>query len=487
MGRSISSRWRSRSRYEQALILLFLLSLPFVHARIRGDGIGYYGYLRSPLIDHNLRFASDWNDPPDELLRACGACPESAKQYWNHPAHALLFVYLDGHIYENPVSRTGYLPNFYTLGPALLWAPFVIVAHLAVLAANHLGFWIEPDGHSWPYIAAVCSATALYGFVGLYLSFQLARSFVEEIWAFWATVGIWFASSLPVYMYLDPSWSHAHSAFCASLFLWYWNRTAKNRAPAQWLLLGAISGLMLDVFPGNVVFLLALVLEWLSPKNGTSKKVMFAPINLKGWAAYAGGAFLAFLPTLAARQIVFGNPFSVGAYESVRWHWENPAFRAVLFSANRGAFVWTPILLLAAIGLFALLRVAPGMAKVCMAIVVSFYLLISFYPWWHGAYSFGNRFFVSLTPIFVLGLAAAFSSVARLWPGTAIAGRRIVPVTALFILWNLGLMYQWSAGLLPDRGPVYWDEVIYDQFREVPQAIAHDLAAKLHKPAAINR
>jgi hypothetical protein len=394
-------------------------------------------------------------------------------------------VYLDGHIYENPISRTGHLPNFYTVGPALLWAPFVIVAHLAVLGADHLGFWIEPNGHSWPYIAAVCGGTAFYGFVGLYLSFQLAKSRVEEVWAFWATIGIWFASSLPAYMYLDPSWSHALSAFCASLFLWYWNRTGKNRAPAQWLMLGAMSGLMLDVFLGNVVFVLALVLEWLSLKNGASKNEMFDRRNLKGWAACASGVFLAFLPTLAARQIVFGNPFSVGAYGMVCWHWEHPAFREVLFSANRGLFVWTPILLLSAVGLFALLRVAPGIAKICMAIVVSFYLLISFNPWWHGAYSFGNRFFVSLTPIFVLGLAARFSSVARLWPGPAIAARRVAPVAALFMLWNLGLMYQWSTGLLPDRGPVYWDEVIYDQFREVPQGIAHDLGAKLRESTVI--
>jgi hypothetical protein len=46
-------------------------------------------------------------------------------------------------------------------------------------------------------------------------------------------------------------------------------------------------------------------------------------------------------------------------------------------------------------------------------------------------------------------------------------------------------MYQWSTGLLPDRDPVYWDEVIYDQFREVPQGIAHDLGAKLRESTVI--
>ena len=51
------------SGYLTALAILFLLTLPFIHGTVDGDGIGYYAYLRSPLIDHNLAFATDWKDP----------------------------------------------------------------------------------------------------------------------------------------------------------------------------------------------------------------------------------------------------------------------------------------------------------------------------------------------------------------------------------------------------------------------------------------
>jgi hypothetical protein len=481
MNRGLVRRWRSLSGYEQALIFLFLLTLPLIHARVRGDGIGYYAYLRSPLIDHNLRFAGDWNDPPDEMLHICGACPASAKLYWNNPAHALLFVYLDGHIHANPITKTGYLPNFYTVGPAILWAPFVAVTHLTVLALDRVGFSVRSDGHSWPYLATLGFATALYGFLSLYLSFQLAKSFVDERWAFWATLGIWFASSLPVYMYLDPSWSHAHSAFCVSLFLWYWNRTGRSRALGQWLVLGLIAGLMIDVFPGNALFVLAPVIEGFPTRLEAVKELLHDLKYLKAWSVFAGGAVLALSPLLAARQIVYGNLFSLGAYGSVPWNWSSPAFRAVLFSASRGLFVWTPILFLAVLGLIGLLRIAPKTGIACLASLLSFYALISFYPWWHGAFSFGNRFFVSLTPVFVLGLAAAFSWSAHLWPDPATASRRIAPLTALFVLWNLGLVYQWSTHILPTRGEVYWSSVVYDQFRTVPGAIASDISGRVHR------
>ncbi len=45
--------------------------------------------------------------------------------------------------------------------------------------------------------------TTLYGFLGLYLAFRFACLYTQERWALLATLGIWFASSLPVYMYFN--------------------------------------------------------------------------------------------------------------------------------------------------------------------------------------------------------------------------------------------------------------------------------------------
>ena len=63
----IQRLWGSRSNYEKALFFVFLFTLPFLHALVNGDGVGYYAYLRSPLIDHNFDFASDYQDPVNDL------------------------------------------------------------------------------------------------------------------------------------------------------------------------------------------------------------------------------------------------------------------------------------------------------------------------------------------------------------------------------------------------------------------------------------
>jgi hypothetical protein len=475
--------WSARSRYEKALIVLFLLTIPFVHARLSMDGTGYYAYLRSPLIDHNFRFASDWKSQPDERFLTCRACPDSAKLYWNHPANELLFVFLDGHIYVNPMTKTGHLPNFYTVGPAILWFPFVAAAHLAVLGADRLGFAVASDGHSWPYIFALSVATNFYGFLAIFISFHWARKFVAEIWAFWAALGVWFASSLPVYMYLEPSWSHTHSAFCVALFLWYWHRTRVARTRNQWLVLGLLAGLMVDVYLANAIFVLApasdcLLAYWHAWQKRRENPGLWWN-NLRLHLLFSASAVIGFSPMLISRQIVYGNPLALGMYADVAWNWRSPAFRAVLFSANHGLFVWTPILLLAVLGLLALYRQDRQLGAVCMLTSVLFYGLISVYPWWDGRLAFGNRFFVSLTPVFVLGLASVFSWSVRLWGSQRSAARRLIPITALLILWNLGLVYQFSTTLVPHFTQVYWDEVLYNQFRVVPQQILSDVSAKV--------
>jgi len=471
-----TSKWRrllTCSGYWKALIILFLLTLPFLHGEVDGDGIGYYAHLRSPLIDHNLAYATDWKDPHD-LGRLWPSMD------WKDP-HEVDRNSLS-HAWENPVRRPGHLPNYFAVGPAILWSPFVISAHVVVLTLNRLGMHLVADGKSSPYMFALGMATAFYGFAGLCISFSIARRFVDERWAFWATVGIWLGTSLPVYMYLHTSWSHAPSAFATSLFLWYWLRTQQARTGRQWLLLGLLGGLMIEVYYLNVVFVLAPLWDaacvylalWRDRAHGLHGTGKIFRSHLLG----VTGVVVAMLPTFITKLIVFGSPFAPGPYSLHLWNWTAPAFGKVLFSATHGLLVFTPIVLLAFLGLFYLYRLNPAIGMICVSVVLAFYALVSFYPGWSSVFGFGNRYFVSLTPLFVLGLACTLAFAERFWRNHRRASLRLVPLTLIFVIWNLGLIYQWRTHLMPTRSAVYWDEVIYVQFRDVPMLALHDLVAK---------
>ena len=195
--------------------------------------MGYYAFARALLFQHRLDFTKDW-------LHA-------------NPSFRMGRVDVAGHILPDQYTATGHLDNHFSVGPAILWSPFLIAAHLGVLTFNRLGGHAAADGYSRPYVTAMALGTMLYGFLALFISFRLARHYVSEQWVFVATIGIWLGSSLPVYMYFNPSWSHAPSAFMVALFLWYWHRTRGTRTWRQWAILGAIGGLMMDVYYLNAV------------------------------------------------------------------------------------------------------------------------------------------------------------------------------------------------------------------------------------------
>ncbi len=226
---------------EILLLVLFLLSLPLLNPWVRGDGVGYYAFARAPLIEHSLDFTHDYQ-------QANTSFRENRLDKNGQPTPEFR-------------TRTGHLENHFTVGPAILWAPFLVVTHAGVLLARSLGSAIPADGFSAPYRIAMALATAFYAFLALLISFRIARKYVDETWALLATLAIWWASSLPVYMYFNPSWSHAHSAFVVALFLWYWHETRDARSLGQWILLGALAGLMLDVYYANVMLFVILPFE----------------------------------------------------------------------------------------------------------------------------------------------------------------------------------------------------------------------------------
>lgn len=446
-----SARLRKLTRYELGLILLFVFTLPLMNPWVRGDGVGYYAFARSVLIEHKLDFRQDW-------LRA-------------NTSFRMGRINPDGRIAPDQYTVTGHLNNHFAVGPAIFWAPFLVAAHAGVLLFDRFGGHVAADGFSRPYLLAMSFGTALYGFLAVVISFVLARRYVPERWAFLAAVGIWFGSSLPVYMYFDPSWSHAQSAFVVALFTWYWLRTRGHRNLAQWAFLGAIGGLMMDVYYISAAVILFAVIEslagyWAALK---AKNRQQAVSLLAGDVIFSVALLAAFSPTLIAKKIIYGGFFSFGYSE--HWFWNSPALFKVCFSADHGLFSWTPVLILAVVGLICLRTWDHAFGAYSLAVFAVYLYVMGCYQDWDGISSFGNRFFVALTPLFIVGLAALFDSLARAWQPRR-AAILASGATAALVLWNLGLIFQWGMHLIPPRGPISFRAAAYNQVAVVPEQAA---------------
>jgi len=432
--------------YERSLVLLFVVTLPLVNPWVRGDGVGYYAFARALLIEHRLNFEKDW-------LAA-------------NTSFRMGKTDADGHILPDAYTSTGHLDNHFSIGPAILWSPLLVASHVAVIAYDAVGGGVAADGYSRPYFIAMALGTAVYGFLALWISFRLARKYLPERWAFLATVGIWFASSLPVYMYFNPSWSHAHSAFAVALFVWYWDRTRSKRTWTQWTILGTIAGLMINVYYPNAIVLLFPLGESLAVYRKNLRMAGTAPFDLilKN-LVFAAVTFIACLPTLITKKIIYGSYLDFGYTE--RWYWNSPALLKVCFSSDHGLFSWTPILIPAVAGSVLLWRSDRRLASFSILVFVTYLYAIGCYENWHGISSFGNRFFISLTVLFVIGLASFFDWLAQAWQ----ENRTVTfgwAATGLFITWNLGLVFQWGTHLISARGPISWRDAAYNQVAVVP-------------------
>ena len=455
----VESQLPSRT-LDRLLLALFLFSLPLVNPWIRGDGVGYYAYARAPLIEHSFDFTHDYQAANESFRQ--GRLDESGQPQVGFR------------------TATGHLDNHFTVGPGLLWSPFLLTAHGGVLLARQFGSSVPADGFSAPYRYAMGLGTAIYGFLALFFSFRLARKYVDPLWAFIATLTIWWGSSLPVYMYFNPSWSHAHSAFTVALFLWYWELTRGDRTPRQWLVLALITGLMLNVYYPNVMLLAVIGLEaitqYLEYFRGTRE---YFPKNILTLASrqllFGAVVCICLLPTFVSRWIVYGGPFETG-YLSIRdFLWGSPVFLKVLFSSNHGLLSWTPVLTFSLLGLLLFARRSFQIGGPFLVAAIAFYLFISIYPDWAGISSFGNRFFISLTPLFIFGLAITLESVAARFPRPRPALAVSAAILFCFTLWNLGMIYQWGTHLIPARGPISFSQAASNQFQVVPRRIFSQL------------
>jgi hypothetical protein len=382
---------------------------------VEGDGVGYYSWQHSLIVDHNLDFANEY--------QAAFA------------AHVTVNA-------EHLTTRTanGHLAEFFPLGPALLAAP----AYLAALA-------LAPSGRPLfgpPFTTAFVLASLLYGLLALAVAYRLALRLAEPRAALLGVAAAALATPFAYYLPYEPSYSHTFSAFAVGLFLWAWWRGRDSRSLGGWLLLGFLGGLM------------ALVRF----QDGPLLAIALLDVRRAGWRVLLllPGALLAFAPQLLADLYLFGT-----------WLPQRPAgqdlqplpghYLEVLFSSWHGWVAWSPIVLVAAVGIAQLRRPA-FQAAAAYAFLVELALNGAAPDWW-GGYAFGARRFLDLTPFVVVGLAAVAGRLPN-WLAWLAA--------AVFAGWNLLLVANLTYVIRADRDPGFGGLLVgqVSAVRHVPNLFA---------------
>jgi hypothetical protein len=434
-------------------LALLPISLPRVALT---DEVQYFAYVRSVYFDGDLDFRNEYTYFSDQRL----AIGDLAVRNALLREDAL-----------NPHPETGLLRNVAPVGSAILWAPGFILADGYVLIANVFGANIPRDGFAQPYILGVCLMTLLYLFLGLQLTYRLARRYADDFAATLATLTVFLATPLLFYSYIAMAWSHANGFFLFALFLTVWMR--HWRRPAErglgiWLLLGLIGGLMVITREQLGLLLIIPALEALG-QYGSLLRERAWPTAARMFGRHS--AFLAMLaltltPQLLAYQVLNGRPLPSSTVGS-KLIWTSPNFFNTLFDPGRGAFLWAPVLALGLLGLIWLGRKDAWLAALLFTgFLAQTYINGAFGTTWHLRSAFGFRRLIECTPIFVLGLAALIG-----WLRPRVGPWPLLAVAGLLVYWNFGLIAQWTILRTAIRQDLIWGDMLYWQFVEVPRRV----------------
>jgi len=288
---------------------------------------------------------------------------------------------------------SGHLYDFFPVGTPILAVPFVYAVDYASakLLSFNLDFFMSkafPNGVqllSASFLSALCA-------VIIYLT---ARMRLDVKYSLLVTF---------VFAFCTPAWSTASRA------LW-------SNGPSMLMLAAALYLILLAERRPWVIMPVGSILAFsyvVRPTNSVSILLLGLWVLLEHRRHFAGfvlcGMVVA-VPFFAYNFSVYHSPLAPYFMpERIGWHGQNiEALAANLVSPSRGLFVFSPVLLFSAFGVFlkARGRKLDRLDYFLVAIIVLHWIVISSYRRWWLGWSFGPRGFTDVLPYFVYFLIFA--------------------------------------------------------------------------------
>jgi hypothetical protein len=363
-------------------LIFIIIALPLLNksikAPVRADAIGYFSYLPAIFTKKDLSFKY-MIDPSFENTVGVNQYeirfpPEQAK--------GLGF---------NFIEQTGNYLNKYPTGVAVLLTPFFLIGHIFTIIFN-----FGQSGYSYFYQLFSFAGGFVYFSLGIYFLGRFLKNFFKEHTVFITIIAIIFATPLLNYATFENLYSHVYSFFLISLLLHLTHKWINNPNYKKSILLGINLGLILLVRQTNIIYF-CISLFYLISNFKIVKK------NLRYILALTISTFIICIPQLLYWKFAFGNFISY-TYVGEGFSLNNAHILESLFSFERGLFVWSPVLLIALIGLF---LIKDDLKKFKVGILFTLILLwgiVSTWSSWTFGWGFGHRIFVDALPLFAIGL-----------------------------------------------------------------------------------
>jgi len=428
-----------------------LLQLLLFAPRLNSDGAYYYEFLRSWVVQNDLNF-------------------DDEREFYTWEWVPVFRDFLPG-----DWEDTGYPPNIFSFGPAVVWLPFYVTGHLILMLLHAAGAPISLSGYGILHRFLPMAISMVSGWFTLVLCDCLGRdSGFDEKSRSGALMVYLGASHLPAFLFVTPAFSHAFSVLFTTVFVVAWYRTGRLRegpAPVlRYALFGMIGGMAVISRWQNLFCMLLPLTDAVMDFIGCRTVKRFRDILVR-WLSFATGLCVIVMPQLLVTKTLYGRWLTDPQGEG-GMHWFHLNLRLILFDRIKGLFTVNPILLPAVVALPFLWRKNRRMAWGLLLLTLSQTYINAVRRDWAGV-GFGMRRFLNLTPAFAIGLMVVFALVYRTRQSWI---RRLTWIFAgILIGWNLLLMAQYY--LSPLGAP--WIEMTFGQLVERQFTMSPELLSQL--------
>jgi len=370
----------------EILILFVFLFISYQYigipeTTINADGIGYYDYLPSTFIHHDLvRYNEPYSLNKDSYQRILPT--------------GVYVPFSDFHV------------NKYPCGTAVLQLPFFLYTRFTTKIDHTSG-----DGYQRPFQNAVWVASIFYLFISLiFLKKVLVLYEIKPLIVLFCQLTLALATPLTIYANADAGFSHVYSLFAITTFVFFSKSYFIHFKRRDLIGASLFLGLIFILRQPNlliVLFVPFLAGSWDNLKMGIS-----VLLRKKKDLLFAVAAFLLIASIQFSLWYLQTGHFIINSYQAESFDFSDPHLIDILFSYRKGLFVYTPILFLGILGLVGLV------IKKDYFLVFSWfffffvltYVLSSWWSWYFGS-SFGLRAYIDYFVIFFIPIALLLASI----------------------------------------------------------------------------
>jgi hypothetical protein len=394
---------------------------------INSDGKGYYAYLPAIFIYHDLQFRF---------------VEQYEAQYY--PSNRSVFKEFRNKAGDRVVDK--YFP-----GMAIVWLPFFLGGHF--FAYLEL---FPMDGYSLPYQLAIALSALFFLWLGARLLMKLLiRMGSDPKRAAFITFVVTLGTNLIFFTIVEGSMTHVYSFALITAFALTVHNLFHRYKPKRFILSLFLFLLISLIRPTNAMILLIVPFMAGSRKtfSDTFKLAFSSKTNL------VAGSILCLLflmiPLLLWKEQT--GKWLVYTYADEKLNFFRPAILQILFSFNRGWFLYTPVAFISLFGMIGLFRQNRFRFFWLLGFLVVFIYVVSCWWVWYYASKCGQRIFIDIYFITGILLFYLYQSL-----GSVFLKRALTTLLVLFTGLNLFQFYQHARWIYPPS--IITGEIFRDSF-----------------------